>query len=143
MRTKPALAITSALLLGSLAVTSSSAAAGQAPKGKAHQPFTSDHHISDFTCDDPTLTDVLVTPAGPYSTWRLDGTDQHYVMASVTGELTVTFPDASEETYDWRQSFGMKTGKASGAVSCTATFSHEHDGVREEGPITIVLIPVW
>jgi hypothetical protein len=143
MNTRSALAITSAVLLSSFALASSAAAAGRAPSGQAHYTFTSDYHISNFVCDDGATTDLLVTRAGPYSSWNVDGIDQHYVMASVAGELTVTVPGQDPQTYDWDQSYGKKTGKAPGAITCSADFSHEHDGVTEEGPITIVLVPVW
>lgn len=132
--------VLASMVAASLALAPAALAAGKAPQGNGLSMLTDDEHFSNIACDDAALTDILI-PAGNTG-WAVGETEAHYVLQSIGGVLTATFPDGSSDTYAFSQSYGRKSG-VTDIVTCVADYGHTHDGVTESGQMTFVLARTW
>jgi hypothetical protein len=141
--------VAAAVVLASTAAFGATAlAAGKAPQGNGLSFLIAgdpEEHFTNLVCDDQTqdIEDFLV-PRGGNPGWLLatDGEERMYVLTSISGAITVSVPGSDPETYNFSQSFGNRLGKTD-VLTCTGEFGHTHDGVTEQGPMTLVLARIW
>lgn len=142
---KYAFRIVIATLMVALTMAGGSAvayAAGKAPGGQGLVWLMNqtDIELSNLECSDPTVTDVLL-PRGGNATWVVGEPDRMYVLKSISGTGTVTFPDGSE-TYSFEQSYGHKTGKAT-LVHCGVDYAIAYDDIVDTGHMEITVAQIW
>jgi hypothetical protein len=129
-------ALLAAMLLAiSLAAT---AVAGGHPAGQG-LTTTADHGITNLSCTDPTITDVVLTRGGGVATWTLDG--RFFVLQSLEISGTVTTPEGSFPV-SFGKTWGNRTGLQGEHVMCTFTQSFTDDGATFTGTGTVHLVRV-
>ena len=124
-----------------LTLPASAYAAGKAPAGNGLGLLTgqTDIHLSNLACDDAGVTDMLVARGGNAG-WVV-GTDGMYVLQSISGTGTVTFP-GGQETYEFSQDFGNKSGRTQ-SLSCEAHYRFDGGDVVDAGHMEWTLVKIW
>ena len=99
-----------------------------------------DIQISNLECEDASVTDFLVARGGNAG-WVVDDPDRMYVLKSISGTGTVTFP-GGQESYQFAQTHGNKTGKTT-TIDCEADYLFDGDGATDEGHMEWNLVQIW
>jgi hypothetical protein len=131
-----------ATLVGSLAAAPAALAAGRAPMGHGVFSLTDqdDISITNLVCSDPTSTEVH-TARGGLAAWVKGDPDRFYVLSAVSGEVTVTTPEGSEQ-FTFFQGYGNKTGRST-TVTCSMDFAIAYGDVTQHGRMDATMVQIW